>query len=159
MCSRRMLTTLFTFVLFTLSNAVMANSNLSTPPEWVTNNIWYKVGVEGENCRELYTLAETEKNHLLAILNRSAELRNGQFTPFLLDEERKLFGYSKSVDGRSAIVVLNAGETDYDVSLKGMRGWKYRDINNQRGYLRSIRGKEMTLKVKGNGAVVLIDNS
>ena len=148
-----------TLVFLTFSHLALAQANLSTPPAWVKNNIWYKVGVEGENCRDIEQLTQLDKQRIENILQRSPALRSGEYTPFLLDEKRKLFGYSKTVNGRSAIVVLNAGDTDYDVSLKGMHGWKYRDLLNQRGYHRSIREKEMTLNVKRHGAVVLVDNS
>ena len=159
MNSRTFVNGLSTFLFLAFSHFSVAQANLTAPPTWVKSNIWYKVGVEGKNCRDIEQLAPADKQQIQEILQRSKALQSGDYTPFLLDEQRKLFGYSKTVNGRSAIVVLNAGDTDYDVSLKGMHGWKYRDLLNQRGYHRSIREKEMTLSVKRYGAVVLVDNS
>ncbi|MHC4696986.1 MAG: alpha-amylase family glycosyl hydrolase [Planctomycetota bacterium] len=52
-----------------------------------------------------------------ALRDQYAALRHGEFHPVLLDEGRRIFAFRRALPGEEAIVVMNYGDTNYQVEL------------------------------------------
>ena len=69
---------------------------------------------------------------LNALREQYAPLQHGDFRPVLLDEGRRILAFGRSVGSDEVIVVMNYGDTNYQVKLPARRpGQLVRVINPQ----------------------------
>lgn len=150
---------MLSFATLGLMNVAQANTESTAVPKWASDNAWYVVGIEGTKALDTININVEPDATAGEMLNESNVLQKGTFTPFLIDEERKLFGYTKTFNGESVIVVFNEGDMDYEIDIKDMKGWKYKDVLNDRSYVKDMRDKDITFRINEKSAAVLHNTS
>ncbi|MBJ7325779.1 MAG: DUF3459 domain-containing protein [Chthoniobacterales bacterium] len=90
---------------------------------------------------------------LIALRNELPALRTGSFETVLVDDDKQLYGFKRSLDGREILVVLNNSEEKQTAALPGAGRWTDRLSGEKVG---EDGATGLSLLLPARGAAVLV---
>lgn len=93
-----------------------------------------EIGLSGDNdplCRMCMEWDEEKQNRelfewyreLIALRKKSPSLYEGDYAAVLCDDEHNVYGFRREAEGESCIVLVNAGDADFNARVDAMGAW------------------------------------